>query len=45
MKLATVQCEVQTKHPHHEYNAKVWGGFVRRWCAGVAIPEKAKERV
>ncbi len=42
MKIAAVQCGVQTEHPHHHWPQKVWGGHIRRSCAGVS---KEKERV
>ena len=42
MKIVAVQCGVKTKHDHHPWNQAMWGGKLRRWCAGVAIPEKER---
>lgn len=39
-----VQCRLKAEHENHFWNEKMWGGAVRRWCAGVAVP-KERERV
>ncbi len=40
--MIAVQCANKTKHERHEWNEKMWGGQVRRWCAGVATPKETE---